>query len=370
MCQNILRNTINVTKTICFVFVTFLSLCYCSSRQVEEINSNYYITNLSSDSTIPVELKNNKIEFTPDFLDYENDIVILKYQTKNYQQSIIVPAKNNALNQYHFVSDTTGKIPFVTEEIHSDSLVVKKVGLQFEGNEYLEKYDRFVNSTVENSERIKTDPENWLNRIILFSEKTNNSQVAGYLLFNTYNTFKSENKELAKEIERYSKNYKGVFFERVNPNRSKVKGNKELDCIEHSIDTIIVQRHENTIIYPEYYIGKDIIIMVYWATWCGPCKPILRRLTELKSGKYSDQPVSIFAPSIDDDVRKFVNHIGKDSFDMNILKSFVDNGCMQKNYGITKIPQIFIYDQNGHLISNNPDINEVEEIVDSALSQR
>lgn len=365
-----LENFINVIKTICFVFITFFTLSSCNSKQLQETDSNYYITYLSGDLTIPVELKGNKIEFTPDFLEFKNDIVVPKYQTETHQQSIIVPAKNNVLNQYHFVSDTARKIPFVAEEIDSDSLVLKKVGLQFEGNEYLEKYNSLINYSVENFEKILSDPEKWLNRIISFSENTNNSQIAGYLLYNTYNTFKSENKELRKEIEQYAKSHKGVFFEKIDSNKSKVKGGKTLDCIEHTIDTIIIQNLENTMIYPDYYIGKDIIIMVYWATWCGPCKPILKKLQELKLNKYSDQPVTIFAPSIDDDVRKFVNHISKDSFDMNILKTFVDNGCMQKNYDITDIPQIFIYDHNGHLISKNSNFDEVEEIVDAALNNR
>lgn len=360
-------NFFNVIKTICFVFITFFTLSSCNSKQLQETDSNYYITYLSGDLTIPVELKGNKIEFTPDFLEFKNDIVVLKYQTETHQQSVIVPAKNNALNQYHFVSDTIGKIPFVVEDISSDSLLLNNVSLQFGGNEYLEKYNSFINST-KNIEAVIADPENWLSSIISFSKNTKNSQIAGYLLYNTYNKFKNQNKKLAKEIEGYSKNHKGMFFEKIYSNNKN--NDKKSDCIEHSIDTLIIQNLENTMIYPDYYIGKDIIIMVYWATWCGPCKPILKKLQELKLNKYSDRPVTIFAPSIDDDVRRFVNHISKDSFDMNILKTFVDNGCMQKNYDITDIPQIFIYDHNGHLISKNSNFDEVEEIVDAALNNR
>lgn len=362
---------IKTSKANLFAFGVVLCLISCRNINSEEINSNYFVNTLSNQEKIPVELSEGMIELKPDFLDFDNDLLVLNYQNEEYQTSIIVPAKNNVINKYILEKDTTiGKVPFVEEVEQGDSIVLNKVSLQFRGNEYLNNYNKFING-LENPEKFLPSPHSYVNTIYDFSEKTKYSQIAGYLLYNAYNLFKNENEKLGKEIEDYAKNHKGSFFEKINATNSHFNDNNEGggDCISHSIDTIVIQRHKNTIFYPEYYVGKDVIVLVFWATWCGPCKPILNKLIELSSDKYKNKPVSVFAASIDDDIDRYIRFINDKNYQENLV-TFIANQCMRKSYSINNIPQIYIYDFNGKLVSKNINIEEVENLIDSTLNAR
>ncbi len=49
--------------------------------------------------------------------------------------------------------------------------------------------------------------------------------------------------------------------------------------------------------------GKNIYVVEFWATWCGPCRASIPRMSELQK-KYKDQGVIVIGVSIDEDEKR------------------------------------------------------------------
>ncbi|MSU58069.1 MAG: redoxin domain-containing protein [Pedosphaera sp.] len=96
--------------------------------------------------------------------------------------------------------------------------------------------------------------------------------------------------------------------------------------------------------------GKQVVVVEFWATWCGPCRTSIPHLTEMQK-KFKDV---IFIGVSDEDaetVKPFVKKMG-DKMDYTVA---VDNdrktsaGYMEA-YGINGIPHAFIVDKEGRVV--------------------
>ena len=114
--------------------------------------------------------------------------------------------------------------------------------------------------------------------------------------------------------------------------------------------------------------GK-IVLLNFWATWCGPCREEVPDLIELQR-KYKDQ-LDIIALATDEDdtyaVKKFVEKTG-----INYRVGMANDEIRSKYGGIPALPTSFVIDQQGRVVQkhvglNDPRIYELE--VRSLLDQ-
>ena len=102
--------------------------------------------------------------------------------------------------------------------------------------------------------------------------------------------------------------------------------------------------------------GK-IVVLDFWATWCGPCKKGLPYLNEFDA-KHGSDVVEVFAVNIWErgepaDVRKKVSDYWKsNSFETTVLlgSSVAE---LAENYGINGIPTTVIIDMNGNVFDTH-----------------
>src|SRR5882757_363222 len=91
--------------------------------------------------------------------------------------------------------------------------------------------------------------------------------------------------------------------------------------------------------------GK-VILLNFWATWCGPCRAEIPDLVELQN-KYKDR-LQILGPVVDDDdegaVRKFVN-----SFGINYPVAMATPDIRMQYGGIPALPTSFVIDLEGRV---------------------
>jgi cytochrome c biogenesis protein CcmG/thiol:disulfide interchange protein DsbE len=107
--------------------------------------------------------------------------------------------------------------------------------------------------------------------------------------------------------------------------------------------------------------GK-IVLLNFWATWCGPCRAEIPDLIELQN-KYKDQ-LSIIALATDEDepdeVKKFAQKHG-----INYRIGMATDPLRIKYGGIPALPTSFLIDAQGRVVQkhiglNDPSIYELE----------
>src|SRR5215510_1094320 len=107
--------------------------------------------------------------------------------------------------------------------------------------------------------------------------------------------------------------------------------------------------------------GK-IVLLNFWATWCGPCRAEIPDLIELQN-KYKDQ-LAIIALATDEDepgeVKKFAQKHG-----INYRIGMASDPLRVKYGGIPALPTSFIIDPQGRVVQkhiglNDPSIYELE----------
>jgi thiol-disulfide isomerase/thioredoxin len=97
--------------------------------------------------------------------------------------------------------------------------------------------------------------------------------------------------------------------------------------------------------------GKQVYVVEFWATWCGPCRTSIPHLTELQK-RFKDQGVTVVGISdeTEDEVRPFVQ---KMVAKMDYSVALDDNRKTSKDYMAAYqqngIPTAFVVDQQGRI---------------------
>jgi thiol-disulfide isomerase/thioredoxin len=107
--------------------------------------------------------------------------------------------------------------------------------------------------------------------------------------------------------------------------------------------------------------GK-VILLNFWATWCGPCRAEVGDLIALQE-RYKDR-LQIIGMNVDDDdadeIQKYVQETG-----INYPVAMTSNEVRMQYGGIAALPTMFLLDLEGHVVQKhvglwNPAIYETE----------
>lgn len=119
------------------------------------------------------------------------------------------------------------------------------------------------------------------------------------------------------------------------------------------------------------FLGKGLIVIDFWATWCAPCLKELPELSKLQK-KYDD--IQVIAISVDKS-RK-INQVKREvkSHHYKFLTLIDKGGIYQKKMNIKNIPQIFLLDKDGNIVYRHEgykqgDIKHLEEKIKKMLSK-
>jgi thiol-disulfide isomerase/thioredoxin len=116
--------------------------------------------------------------------------------------------------------------------------------------------------------------------------------------------------------------------------------------------------------------GKNIYVVEFWATWCGPCKVSIPHLTEMQK-KFKDKGVVFVGISDEtaDKVKPFVEKMGEK---MDYVVACDDDrksstGYMEA-YGQGGIPTAFIVGQEGKVLWFGHPMGELEKILEQIIA--
>jgi thiol-disulfide isomerase/thioredoxin/Zn ribbon nucleic-acid-binding protein len=106
--------------------------------------------------------------------------------------------------------------------------------------------------------------------------------------------------------------------------------------------------------------GK-VVLLDFWATWCGPCKETIPDIQRLARDYANDPMLVIISVSQDSDVGAWKQFIQKNNMTWPQYRDA--NNALGMAYGVTAIPHFFTIDTNGALkteqIGSNADVRGV-----------
>jgi len=97
--------------------------------------------------------------------------------------------------------------------------------------------------------------------------------------------------------------------------------------------------------------GKKIVVVEFWATWCGPCVKSIPHISEMQE-KFADRGV-VFLGVTDEDAATAKPFVDKMAEKMNYVVACDKNGATNKGYlgayGVNGIPHAFIIGRDGNI---------------------
>lgn len=114
------------------------------------------------------------------------------------------------------------------------------------------------------------------------------------------------------------------------------------------------------------FAGK-IVVLEFWATWCGPCQPKMADL-QTYSAKYPDwkDKVVLIAASIDDNQEAPTKHLKAKGWEQT-HNVWVKTDAIRA-YHVNAIPTAYVIDQQGKIVDANP-LN-ISEIVNQEVQTK
>jgi len=93
--------------------------------------------------------------------------------------------------------------------------------------------------------------------------------------------------------------------------------------------------------------GK-VVLLDFWATWCGPCREALPHLREIAK-QFDGQPLVVLSVSLDSDEQKWKEFVGKNGMTWLNYRDGGYTGPVSKLFDVSAIPHTFTIDADGVL---------------------
>ena len=110
--------------------------------------------------------------------------------------------------------------------------------------------------------------------------------------------------------------------------------------------------------------GK-VVVLDFWASWCGPCRRSMPAIKEIYK-KYKDKGLEVYAVSVDTDKDAWLKAIKDDA--TTWVHVIDDNNAVAKAWQVAYIPNTYLIDKTGKVISVNPNHAALEQQIGKLLN--
>lgn len=107
--------------------------------------------------------------------------------------------------------------------------------------------------------------------------------------------------------------------------------------------------------------GK-IVLLDFWASWCGPCRKSNRQMTDLYD-QYKNKGFEVYGVSIDDNKQAWANAIQQDKMKwLQVIDTRAATGNeLTQTWNLQYIPSAFLIDKEGKIAAIAPEKDELEK---------
>jgi thiol-disulfide isomerase/thioredoxin len=342
---------------VCLVVV--MTFCSCSNTSKYKEFKFYLVNLVTKDTVFRADFDRDEEVHFKSSENLKQHVLVASVHWENSQMSTVVPVEPGALNNYLVSEDV------LKNGNHQQPLI------RFSGNKYLDDYEQFLTGIT----KLKQDTSFLLNsfveRLEVFSKKYPKSELIGYHIHSILTNFSEESFEacLSAENKIVWKNLLDKADDSFAKELKRMqKANEIGNCIQSGANKLVFQSKTSSI-DPSVLEG-NFKVVIFWATWCGPCKPQMKMLSDLNEKKYLDEPVLFVGVSSESDPKLVFSWIKQNESNYKGLTFFHDSHfCMSTNYEVTQYPTILVFDKNDKLIQKGIKIEEVESLVDSLLKK-
>ena len=123
-----------------------------------------------------------------------------------------------------------------------------------------------------------------------------------------------------------------------------------LEGVEYELEGVLT---DGTKINLKDYRGK-VVVLDYWATWCGPCVGDMPNMKQFYEGWHKDRGVEVIGISVDEDLDALKAFLEKEQIPWpNVSEKLTQEqnlASSQEQYKINSYPTTILIDQNGQVV--------------------
>lgn len=116
----------------------------------------------------------------------------------------------------------------------------------------------------------------------------------------------------------------------------------------------------------EFCKGKKLVLLDFWASWCGPCRREIPNLKEIYK-KHNADGFDIVSVSIDQDETPWKKAVSDEALSWTNLRDA--DSSISKLYKVSAVPTMYLVDGNGCLVAENLRGEELAAKIDELLSE-
>jgi peroxiredoxin len=158
----------------------------------------------------------------------------------------------------------------------------------------------------------------------------------------------------------------------ISAKGSKPGGKAPRKMVENSAPDFALKDLSGKTVTLEQFIGEKVVILEFWATWCGPCRMTMAAVHNVRE-KFKNKGVVVFSVDQGEDSGKVKAYVESRGLKLHVLLD--SDNEVSRMYGVSGIPTLFVIDKLGvvraRVVGYRPDLEPaLTDFLDKLLVEK